>query len=225
MMLTIYHMPGSRSSRPIWVAEELKLPYEIILKQRAELKLPDFLALNPLGSAPAIQDGEVTMHESCAIVQYLADRYDTENMISPLNASPARGPYLQWLHFAEASFFPLTLSYINASGRWYDTPANEPAMTTARAKLMSLMNYIDNTLGGHPYIGGEHFTAADIALYWNVIIGKFVEAVDDSEMRHVQAYGKRLQERPGFKKAMEIPAGWVNQPPGSVHTPPIARLS
>jgi glutathione S-transferase len=224
-MLKIYHMPGSRSARPVWAAEELGLPYELIIKHRNELKLSDFLAINPLGNAPAIQDGEVTMHESCAIVQYLADRYDLENRISPPNASAARGAYLQWLHFAEASFWPLTSAYIDASGRWAGTPPNEAAMAQAREQILSAMNYIDNTLGAQPYIAGDHFTAADIALYWNLMIGKFIRAVDDREMANIQAYGARLQERPAYKKAMVVPEGWVNPPPGSVKTPPIVRAS
>lgn len=223
-MLKIYHMPGSRSSRPIWAAEELGLPYELVIKQRAELKLPDFIAINPLGNAPAIQDGELSMHESCAIVQYLADRYDAQNHISPPNTSPARGPYLQWLHFAEASFWPLTLAHITASGRLGGAP-NEAALASAQDRIGNVLNYIDNTLAEHPYIAGERFTAADIALLWNLTIGKFLQAVDDSQTKNVQAYVMRLQARPACRKAMEIPEGWVNQPPGSVHTPPIVRIS
>lgn len=223
-MLKIYHMPRSRSARPIWVAEELGLPYEVILKQRAELKLPDFIAINPLGNAPAIQDDGVTMHESCGIVAYLVDRYDTANRLAPPSASPARGAYQQWLHFAEASFWPLIAAHIGASGRFWGT-ADEAATAAATARISNVLNYIDNTLAAQSHIAGEDFSAADIALAWVLVIGKWLDAIDDRETANVRAYTARIGSRPAFAKAMEIPEGWENQLPGTVHTPPILRIS
>jgi glutathione S-transferase len=224
-MLKIYHMPGSRSQRPIWTAEELGLPYESVVLHRPELKLPGFLAINPLGTAPAIEDGDIAMHESCAIVQYLVDRYDTQNRISPAATSAERAPYLQWLHFAEASFWPLTGAFMTASGRFTGAPPDEPAMAAAKEKIANVMNYLDNVLAAHPYIAGDRFTAADIALYWNVMVGKLMRAADDRETKHVQAWGARIQERAAYQKAVAMPEGWVNPPPGAVPTPPVVRLS
>ena len=89
-MLKIYHMPHARGSRVVWTAEELGLPHEVVIKGRGRLKLPDFLAVNPLGSAPAIQDSDVTMKESVAIVQYLLERYYKDHRLSPPNDDPAR---------------------------------------------------------------------------------------------------------------------------------------
>jgi glutathione S-transferase len=82
-MLKIVHMPNSRSSRIVFVAEELRIPYEIDLRRRSELKKPDVLAINPFGAAPVIQDGDLKMMESMAIVQYLVERHDTENRPCP----------------------------------------------------------------------------------------------------------------------------------------------
>ena len=101
-MLKIYHMPNSRSTRVIVAAEELRIPYQIDLRRRSELKRADLLAINPLGGAPAIEDGDVKMMESMAIVEYLLERYDTERRLTPAVGSPERPKYLQWLHFAEA---------------------------------------------------------------------------------------------------------------------------
>lgn len=223
-MLTIYHMPGSRSQRPVWAAEELQIPYEKVIIHRVDLKTPDFLAINPLGTSPAIRDDGMGMHESCAIVGYIADRYDTENRISPPNDSPERGPYLQWLHFAEASFWPLTAAYLGATGRM-GGERNEAAMATAKERIGNVLNYIDNVLAARPYIAGDRFTAADIAVYWNIMIGKMIGAIDDSETRNIQAYGARIQERPAYKTATAMPENWANQAPGSVPTPPVKRLS
>src|SRR5690606_17391188 len=126
--------------------------------------------------------------------------------------------------YAEASFWPLTYAYVTASGRFGGAP-DEAAMAAARGRIGNALNYIDNTLGEHPYISGDRFTGADIALYWNLMIGKFLQAIDDSETTNVQAYAARMQERPACRKALEMPEGWVNQPPGSVVTPPIRRVS
>jgi glutathione S-transferase len=218
-MLKIYHMPGSRSTRIIWAAEELGLPYELIIKQRAELKLPDFLALNPLGNAPAIQDGEVTLHESSAIVQYLIDRYDSEHHLAPQPASPERGRYLQWLHLAEASLWPLIYACILAGGRFSGAQPDPEAMRAAATKLGVVLDYIDDELAQHPYITGAHFSGADIVLYWNLMIGQFTQAYAAGAFKHIDAYLACLQETKTLATAMEIPAGFINQPPGSVQTP------
>lgn len=222
-MTQIYHMPGTRSIRAIWAAEELALPYEAIIKQRAELKLPDFIAVNPLGTAPVIRDGDVVFHESCAIVQYLADRYDTANGFSPALTDPARGPYLQWMHFPEATLWPMIDAFIASTGIRTGTPPNEQAMAAAKAKIMNIWNHFDNILSDHPYILGDKFTFADIAVYFGMLTATMLNAVDSSETKHVQAYAGRMKARPAFQKASALPEGWTNQPPGSVATPPILR--
>jgi glutathione S-transferase len=219
-MLKIYHMPGSRSARVVWAAEELQLPYELIIKQRAQLKAPDYLAVNPLGAAPAIEDGEVVMTESCAIVEYLVDRYDRDNHFAPATSSPARAPYLQWMHFGEASLMAPITGYILATGRFSGQPADEKAMDSAKQRLWDLVGHVDDALARHPYIAGDRFTAADIAVYWNLWIGRRLDAITAGEMTHVDAYAARLEDRPAARKGLAIPEGFVNQPPGSVRTPP-----
>ncbi len=222
-MLKIYHMPGSRSTRVVWVAEELGLPYELIIKQRTELKDADFLAINPLGSAPAIDDDGVTMIESSAIVEYLVERYGADCHLASPALGPHRAAYLQWLHFPEASLMPQITFYILASGRFSGAQPNEHAMQTAREKLTVLMDYIDGALAGHSFITGDHFTGADIALYWCLMIGRDFQAIDLAQSQHVRSYLRRLEDRAELKKALEIPRGFVNQPPGSVRMPSPAK--
>ena len=105
-MLRIYHMPFSRSTRVLFAAEELGIPYEVDLRRRSELKRPDVLAINPFGGAPVIEDGDLKMMESMAIVEYLVERHDTQGRLAPAPGSPDRAKYLQWLHFAEGSLAP-----------------------------------------------------------------------------------------------------------------------
>ena len=214
--MKIYHMPLSRSTRVIWAAEELGVPYELVVKQRIELKKPDYLAINPLGNAPAIQDGEVTMTESSAIVQYLIDRHDADDRLAPDRTSQDRAAYLQWLHFGEATLMAPISAFILATGRFSGKPADEPAMAAAKKRLQAPLALADEALSRHSHIAGDRLSGADITLYWNLMIGLRLQAIDPEQAKNIAAYAQRLEHLPGLRKAMEVPAGFVNQPPGSV---------
>lgn len=222
-MLKIYHMPNSRSTRVIVAAEELGIPYEIDLRRRSALKKPDVLAINPLGAAPVIEDGDVRMMESMAIVEYLIERYDTKGRLTPKSGTRERWKYLQWLHFAEASLAPPLIAYLRSAGRFPDLPLDEKARNAARYMLDIAVGFVDDTLAGSPYMVGEQYTAADIGIYWALHIARFLEAIDFGEMKNVGAYLARVDERPSVKKAMLIPADYVREPPGSAVTPPRVR--
>ena len=219
-MLKIYHMPNSRSARVLWTAEELGIPYQIDLRRRSELKKPDFLALNPLGGSPAIEDGDVQMMESMAIVQYLIERYDTQGKLAPPTETVAHAKYLQWFHFAEASLAPPMVGYLRNSGMFPALPLNEPALAAAKYTLDIAVGFIDDSLAKTaPYMCGEQLTAADIGIYWCLHIARMVQSLDFDEMPNVAAYMARLDERPQVKTAFATPADYVREPPGSAVTP------
>src|SRR5687768_8158359 len=100
--MKLYFAPRTRSVRPRWLLEELGLPYELVKLDlsREEHRTPAHLGLHPLGDVPVLEDGEVTLFVSPAIILYLADR-SPEKRLAPPMESPDRGPYLQWLLFAE----------------------------------------------------------------------------------------------------------------------------
>jgi glutathione S-transferase len=222
-MLKIYHMPGSRSTRIVFVAEELQIPYQIELRRRSHLKRPDVLAVNPFGAAPIIEDGDVKMMESMAIVEYLVERHDKQHRLAPPVESPLRAKYLQWFHYAEGSLAPQVVAFLWASGQWETTPLDVKARDAARERVDIAVGFIDDTLAHSPYIAGEQFTAADIGIYWAIFLARFLKAIDFDEMRNVAAYMKRMDERPAAKKATTIPPDFVREPPGSVATPPRQR--
>jgi glutathione S-transferase len=218
-MLRIYHMPISRSTRVIFAAEELGIPYEIDLRRRSELKRPDVLAINPFGGAPVIEDGELKMMESMAIVEYLVERHDAQHRLAPAPGSPDRAKYLQWLHFAEGSLAPPVIAYLRSSGRWPSTPRDDAALEQARHWIDIGVGLLDDTLAATPYMVGDRVSAADIGIYWVLFIGRFLKAIDLGEWKNVAGYMARLDERPAVKKAMAMPPGYVGEPPGSVPTP------
>src|SRR5262245_16434027 len=173
-MLRIYHMPISRSTRVIFAAEELGIPYQIDLRRRSELKRPDVLAINPFGAAPVVEDGDLKMMESMAIVEYLVERHDTQGRLAPAPGSPERARYPPWLHFAEGSLAPPVTAYLRASGRWPSTPRDDAALEQARHWIDIGVGLLDDTLAEKPYVVGDRFSAADIGIYWVLFIGRFL---------------------------------------------------
>ena len=218
-MLKIYHMPGSRSMRIIFAAEELQIPHQVEVRRRSELKRPEILAVNPFGAAPVIEDGTLKMMESMAIVEYLVERHDKGHRLAPAIDSPLRPKYLQWLHYAEGSLAPPTIDFLWASGQWASTPLDVKVRDAARFRLDIAVGFVDDVLAHSPYIVGEQFTAADIGIYWVLMIARFLNAIDFNEMPNVAAYMGRIEERPAAKKAMAFPPDYVMEPPGSVQTP------
>lgn len=92
-------------------------------------------------------------------------------------------------------------------------------MEAARKRIDLYVGYVDDTLASHPHIAGDQFIIADIAMYWNLWIGRCLEAIPDAAFPHVAAYMTRLEQRPTHAKAMAIPEGFVRQMTGTVHTP------
>ena len=218
-MLKIYHMPGSRSMRIVFTAEELQIPYQVEIRRRSELKRPDILAVNPFGAAPVIEDGSLQMMESMAIVDYLVERYDKQHRLAPAIESPLRPKYLQWLHYAEGSLAPHVIGYMWASGKWETTPLDVKARDEARFRMDIAVGQLDDVLAHSPYLVGEQFTAADIGIYWALMIARFLGAIDFAEMTNVAAYMGRIDARPAAQKALSFPPDFVREPPGSVQTP------
>ncbi len=103
-MIIVHHLNNSRSQRILWLLEELNLPYEVKRYQRdaqTMLAPPELRAVHPLGKSPVISDGDVTLAESGAIVEYLASRYGNGILI-PKADTPEYLRYIYWMHFARA---------------------------------------------------------------------------------------------------------------------------
>ena len=116
-MITVHHLNNSRSQRIIWLLEELGVPYEIKRYKRdpkTSLAPPELLRVHPLGKAPVITDGDLTIAESGAIVEYLVDRYGKGALIPP-PGSPERLRYTYWLHFAEGTAMPYLVCLLYTS--------------------------------------------------------------------------------------------------------------
>ena len=107
-MIVVHHLEDSRSQRVLWLLEELGTPYEIKRYRRdpkTKLAPPELLAVHPLGKSPVIVDGDLTIAETGAIVEYLVGHYGAGRLAAP-TAEADRLQYTYWMHFAEGSAMP-----------------------------------------------------------------------------------------------------------------------
>jgi glutathione S-transferase len=200
-MIRIYHSRRARSVRVIWLLEELGVPYEVegLEFKRETLKSPDYLKLHPLGQIPVIQDGEFTMFESGAIVEYLLEKYG-EGKLAPPPGTRQRGEYLQWFHFGEAGPARHVGELVKHR---FENPEHEriPEMVTeSRERLRGTLAVIERALDGRNYILGADFTAADIMIAYGIVIAKIIRELP-ADLPNLVNYIARLKERPAYQRA------------------------
>jgi glutathione S-transferase len=200
--LTLYHCHNARSFRPLWTLEEMGLSYELKMLPFPPRQLaPDYLAVNPLGTVPTFLDGSMRMTESAAICQYLVTRYGPSSLaVEPAQAD--YGPYLNWLHFGEATLtFPqaIVLRY-----SMFEPPERRSQQVAADYSrwFLSRLRGIDAVVSKQPALCAGRFTAADISVGYALLLAEFSK-LDTKFPPAVAAYWKSLKERDGFRRAME----------------------
>lgn len=199
-MLKLYYAPRTRSARVLWLLEELQLPYELIHVTFRPPAKTFFGQDTPTGKLPTLEDGDVLMSESGAIIEYILETYG-EGKLAPAIGTQDRASYLQWLHFAESTAFP-PLGIIVWLSRYREDMENNPdlledAKTRARAGLIVLEEHLKeyNTLVP------SGFTAADIMMGFTLLAAFDVKILDD-RFPAINAYLTRLLERPALQKTM-----------------------
>jgi glutathione S-transferase len=160
--MKLYYAPRTRATRPRWLLEELETPYELVTLDlsKHENSTPDYLALHPFGEVPVLVDGDIRIFESTAICLYLADRFP-EKHLAPAPGSAERGPYLQWMLFAEVTLEPLVLEQLRNAPL---TGEKERELAGQRVQLEKVLTVLDTAIGGREFVAGNAFTAADLIL-------------------------------------------------------------
>ena len=201
-MLKVYHVPGSRSVRVVWLCEELELSYERVpIDFSAEYRASaEWRRLNPVGKVPAMTDGELVLFESGAMVEYLLDRYG-EGRLRPTPGSDAYARYLQWSWFAEATF-ARPLGEIVNHRRVFAAESSPRMLDEMRDRSRSCLTAVDDALAGHDYLIGDEFTAADVMMGYSIFLALRVRAMVEGEYPTVTAYYDRLSARPAFVRTM-----------------------
>jgi len=198
-MLTVYHLNESRSARVLWLLEELDVPYEVVRFQRdATRRAPKELAeVHPLGKSPVIQDGDLVLAESGAIVEYLVERHG-EGRLAPRPDTAAWGLYLHWLHFAEGSaMFPLLVQLFTTMGL---IPGGMDGMLGGfvRAEITKQLDYLEHELGDKDYLLGA-FTAADVMMGFPIELAERQGHL--ANRPRLVAWLARLRARPAYQRA------------------------
>jgi glutathione S-transferase len=210
-MIEVHHARRARSVRVIWLLEELGHAYEV--RQLAftpeELQSPEHLAIHPLGQVPAIKDGDITMFESGAILEYLLERYG-QGKLAPLPGTRERAEYLQWFHFGEANLTRFVSDIVRSRfGRAVapgmreelgDAERNAAVLRYARERLKPVLELVDGVLRDRAFICGDEFSAADIMVSYGVVMAKITGELA-AEYGNLAAYIERLKPRPGYGKA------------------------
>jgi glutathione S-transferase len=214
-MITVHHLNNSLSQRVLWLLEELGLPYEIKPYQRdpkTQLAPPSLRQVHALGKSPVITEGEVTVAESGAIIEYLIERHGA-GRLEPAVGTPERLRYRYWLHFAEGTAMsPLLMKLV------FDRIASAPmpffAKPIARgiaAKVMESyigpnlsrqFDFMEGELARSAWFAGEAFSAADIQMSFPIEAGALRAGLKTGRPK-LAAWLERIHQRPAYQRALE----------------------
>jgi glutathione S-transferase len=198
-MMQLYWSPRSRSFSALWLMEEAGQPYERVLTDitKGAQKKSEYLAINPMGKVPALRDGEATLAEAAAICAYVAERYPQAKLAPPVG-DPGRAKYLYWLFFAPGCIEPAMVQVA--------TKIEMNPVAAGWGDAQRVFDVLDAALAKGPWILGETFSAADIAigssLNFAVRLFMMVPARPSFD-RYIDA----CAARPAFQRATAIAAG------------------
>ena len=197
-MIKVYHAPRTRSIRILWLLEELGLPYTIEKVAFAPQPMP-FAQATPFGKVPALEDGDVSMFESGAMVEYILERYG-QGRLAPAIGDPERAAFLQWLHYSESTTFALIATVV-----WFviyrkDAEQNAHIIADAKARAATSLDFLERHLGEKDYLLASGFSAADVMMGFTLAASRNFGILDD-RMTRLQAYLARLEARPAYQKA------------------------
>lgn len=212
-MITVHHLNNSRSQRVLWLLEELDVDYQIKHYQRDSktmLAPPELKAVHPLGKSPVITDGDVTVAESGAIIEYLMEHYSKGKLAAPADAAQRRR-YTYWMHYAEGTMMPLLVMKLIHSV----IPKRSPALIRPIANaivnnveknflgpnLRTNLDFIESELNKSTWFAGEEITAADVQM--SFVMEASAARGPDGNRPKSAAFVKRIQERPAYQRALK----------------------
>lgn len=199
-MIKLYHSPLTRSVRILWLLEELGLPYELETREFADPAPTPFAQKTPSGKFPTLEDGEVVLFESGAILEYILERYG-EGRLAPGIGSPLRARFLQWIHFSESTAFA-GLGNIAWHTRFRQNADEMPqAMEDYRGWAAAAFDQLERELEGRPFILGDEFSGADVMLGYTVLVGRAFGILGEG-YANLDRYLTRLTARPALQKAL-----------------------
>lgn len=215
MMLTVHHLENSRSQRILWLLEELGADYEIKRYGRdkiTSLAPPELRAIHPLGKSPVITDGDVTVAESGAIIEYLVAKFDNGTLL-PSHETAEHRAYIYWLHYAEGTFAPLMLVSVilgrieTAKMPFFLKPVARGIAGKVRENFLDAnvkrnLDFMESTLQHSTWFCGDEMTAADVQMSFAIEAAEVRTDLVDNYPR-LAAFLERVRARPPYKAALD----------------------
>ncbi len=212
-MIRVHHLNNSRSTRVLWILEELGLPYEIKFYQRDPVTMlapRELMQIHPLGKSPVITDDDLVVAESGAILEYLVNKYGAEKLRPKKESELLK--YNYWMHYAEGSLMPpLVMKLVFGMMSKPPMPiflrpvgamiAGGFLKKFINPQIKSHLKFIEGELSHSEWFAGDQFSAADIQMSFPVEAAQRRFGFDTYP--HIQKYLKKFHERPAYKRALE----------------------
>lgn len=214
-MIIVHHLNNSRSQRVLWLLEELGVAYEVKRYERdpdTMLAPPALRAVHPLGKSPVITDGDLTLAESGAIVEYVVGRYGNGRLV-PAAGTPERIRYMYWMHYAEGSAMPPLLFKLvfdrieTAPMPFFVRPfaraiAGRTKSSFIEPQIKVHLDFMEGELGKRPWFAGSDFSAADIQMSFPMEAAAARAGLDATRPK-LMAFLERIHARPAYQRALD----------------------
>ena len=202
-MLKLHFAPNSRAGRIVWLLEELSLPYELnkMSFHPKDLKSEEHRARHPLGRIPVLEDSDLLLWESGAIVEYILERHKNGGL-KPCVDDPSWPKYQQWFHYCEGMVMPPINTIVVQTILLPKERRNATVLEQAQKLLTKSLVPIDDALRDKDFLIGD-FSGADVMLGHACYMANRMGRVTE-EMPNLRAYDQRISDRPHFKTAIKM---------------------
>jgi glutathione S-transferase len=202
-MLKVHFVAGTRSGRVVWLLEELGLEYEVNIMPftKEGLKSPEHRSRHALGRVPVLEDGDISIFESGAIIDYVLERHKNGGL-KPNSDAPEFPFYLQWYHYCEGMVMPPMNQIVVQTILLPPDRRDEVVLSQAKNLLTKSLAPVNENLADKDYLIGD-FSAADLMLGHSCFMANRLGCVSD-EMQNIKDYVAKIANRPAFKKAITM---------------------
>ncbi|KAH7117893.1 glutathione S-transferase-like protein [Dendryphion nanum] len=202
-MLTVHHVTISQSERIVWLCEELNISYKLDIHRRDPIAAPrSFIDLpgNTMETAPFITDGDVTLNESGAIVNFIISKYDEHQRLAPKYGDKNYVNYIHWFHFANSSLYPMILCDMFLTLAQLDEMNQVKGWS--RIRLHTALKRIDEHLKENKWFAGDQFTAADLMMVYGLTTQRYWQPIQLGEYENILRFLQDIGNRDAYKRAM-----------------------
>ena len=202
-MLKVHFVAGTRAGRVVWLLEELGLEYEVNIMPftKEGLKSSEHRSRHSLGRVPVLEDGDISIFESGAIIDYILERHKNGGL-KPSSDSPEFPFYLQWYHYCEGMVMPPMNQIVVQTILLPPDRRDETVLNQAKNLLTKSLAPVNENLAEKDYLIGD-FSAADLMLGHSCFMANRMGCVSE-EMQNIKDYVARINARPAFQKAITM---------------------